>query len=128
LDYLNSECEKHMSAMFGGEFSLKVRYEKTGDEDAKKYYVDVDVFKNAEEVPFDSLSGGESDRCALVLFLAFNKLGNGQMLLLDECLSSLHAESVEDIVEHIKSEFSDRTCVMTLHQTTKGIFDHIINI
>ena len=128
LDCLNTECERHMAAMFNGEFSLKVRYEKTGDEEAKKYHVDIDIFKNAEEVPFDSLSGGESDRCALVLFLAFNKLGNGKMLLLDECLSSLHAESVEDIVDHIKNEFEDKTCVMTLHQTTKGIFDHIIDI
>lgn len=125
---LNAECEKHMQAMFDGEFALKVRYEKVGDEDSKKFYVDVDVYKNAEEVPYESLSGGESDRCALVLFLAFNKLSNGKMLLLDECLSSLHAEMVEDIVEHIKQEFSEKICVMTLHQTTKGIFDYVVNV
>jgi DNA repair exonuclease SbcCD ATPase subunit len=125
---LNAECEKHMQAMFDGEFALKVRYEKVGDEDSKKFYVDVDVYKNAEEVPYESLSGGESDRCSLVLFLAFNKLSNGKMLLLDECLSSLHAEMVEDIVEHIKQEFSEKICVMTLHQTTKGIFDHVVNV
>ena len=50
------------------------------------------------------------------------------MLLLDECLSSLHAESVEDIVDHIKTEFSDRLCIMTLHQTTRGIFDQVVTV
>ena len=59
---------------------------------------------------------------------AFNKLSKAKMLLLDECLSSLHAESVEDIVEHIKEEFSDRLCLMTLHQTTTGIFDQVVSL
>ena len=68
------------------------------------------------------------DRCALALFLAFNKLAKGKILLLDECLSSLHAESVEEIVEHIQSEFKNKPCLMTLHQTTQGIFDHVIEL
>ena len=128
LDNLNEECDKHMRVMFKDEFSLRVKYESSGEKEAKKYYVDVDIYKNGEEVPYDSLSGGESDRCALVLFLAFNRLAKGRMLLLDECLSSLHAESVEDIVDHIKTEFSDRLCIMTLHQTTRGIFDQVVTV
>jgi len=128
LSLLNEECEKHMQVMFDGEMSIKVKYEHSGEEDSKKIYVDVDIFRGVEEVPYESLSGGESDRCALVLFLAFNKLSRSKILLLDECLSSLHAESVEDIVDHIKTEFHDRMCVMTLHQTTKGMFDQIIEL
>ena len=126
LQQLNEECEQHMQIMFEGEMTLKIKYE--GNEDTKKYFVDVLIFRNGEEIPYDSLSGGESDRCALVIFLAFNKLSNSKILLLDECLSSLHAESVEDIVDHIKTHFTDKMCIMTLHQTTKGIFDNIITL
>jgi DNA repair exonuclease SbcCD ATPase subunit len=132
LKELNKECERHMQVMFEEDLSLKVTYESesqdTAGKETKKYYVDVTLWRNAEEVPFDSLSGGENDRCALVLFLAFNKLSRSKMLLLDECLSSLHAESIEGIVEHIKTCFSDKVCVMTLHQTTQGIFDHVISL
>ena len=132
LQELNKECERHMQVMFQDEMSLKVTYESesqdTAGKEVKKYYVDVSLWRNAEEVPFDSLSGGENDRCALVLFLAFNKLSKSKMLLLDECLSSLHAESIEGIVEHIKTSFADKVCVMTLHQTTQGIFDHVISL
>ena len=132
LQELNKECERHMHVMFQDELNLRVTYESesqdTGGKETKKYYVDVTLWRNAEEVPFDSLSGGENDRCALVLFLAFNKLSKSKMLLLDECLSSLHAESIEGIVEHIKTSFADKVCVMTLHQTTQGIFDQVINL
>jgi len=132
LTMLNEECEKHMQIMFDGELSLVVKYNTVGDDESasstKKAYVDIELSRGGESVPFESLSGGESDRCALVMFLAFNKLSRARMLLLDECLSSLHAESVEDIVEHIKTEFCDRVCVMTLHQTTKGIFDQVIEL
>ena len=128
LIQLNEECEKHMQVMFDGELSLKIKYEHAGEDESKKMYVDVEIYRGVDEIPYESLSGGESDRCALVVFLAFNKLSKSKILLLDECLSSLHAESVEDIVDHIKTDFSDRTCIMTLHQTTKGIFDQVINL
>ena len=129
LAQLNEECEKHMQIMFENELSLQVKYEHVGnDDDNKKVYVDIEIYRGTEEVPYESLSGGESDRCALAMFLAFNKLSKSKFLLLDECLSSLHAESVEDIVDHIKTEFTDRVCIMTLHQTTKGIFDQIISL
>lgn len=128
LKQLNEECEQHMEVMFDGAMSLKVIYENGGDEDTPKYFVDIQIIRNGEVVPDDSLSGGEFDRCALALFLAFNKLSKSSMLLLDECLSSLHAESVEDIVEHIKMNYSNKMCIMTLHQTTRGIFDHVIDL
>ena len=121
-----------MEVMFAGSTTLIVEYENSGLLDTasedKKMFVNVKLWRNGEEILYDTLSGGESDRCALVLFLAFNKLSKAKMLLLDECLSSLHAESVEDIVEHIKEEFSDRLCLMTLHQTTTGIFDQVVSL
>ena len=127
IDQVNQECDKHMEVMFDGSTSLKVVYENSTTND-EKFYVNVQLSRNGEKVPYESLSGGESDRCALALFLAFNKLSKSRVLLLDECLSSLHAQSVEEIVEHIKENFSDRVCIMTLHQTTQGIFDHLVEL
>ena len=129
LQQLNEECEKHLEIMFGPEMTLKVIYgDQSKDKETPKYFVDVMLFRNGEEIDYSSLSGGECDRCALALFLSFNKIAKSPMLLLDECLSSLHAESVEAIVDHIKQEFREKICIMTLHQTTKGIFDQIVEL
>ena len=139
LALLNEECSVHIEAMFDSSFQLKIIYEgantSANDDDSsssstatKKTYVDVQIIRDGEEVPYECLSGGEADRCALAVFLAFNRLSKSKILLLDECLSSLHAESVEDIVQHIKTYFNDKTCIMTLHQTTQGIFDQVISL
>lgn len=128
LQQLNEECDRHMDVMFDGSLTMKIVYESSSDDEAKKYFVDVVLTRNNEEVTYDSLSGGESDRCALAVFLAFNRLSKSRFLLLDECLSSLHAESVETIVDHIKACFKNKMCIMTLHQTTTGIFDNVVQL
>ena len=84
--------------------------------------------QEGEQIPIDTLSGGEFDRLALALFLAFNKTSKSNIILLDECLASLHSELVEDIVELIKTKLSDKIVLFTLHQANTGIFDTIIDI
>jgi ABC-type Mn2+/Zn2+ transport system ATPase subunit len=54
--------------------------------------------QDGEQVPIESLSGGEFDRLSLALFLCFNKTSKSDIILLDECLASLHSELVEDII------------------------------
>ena len=84
--------------------------------------------KDGEKVPLDSLSGGEFDRVALGFFLAFNKVAKSDIIMLDECLASLHSELVEDIVEMIKTKLSDKLVLFTLHQANVGMFDEVIDI
>ena len=90
--------------------------------------IDVTIIRDGETIPLDSLSGGEFDRVALALFLAFNKVSKSKLIMLDECLSSLHAELVEDIVDMIKTKLHDKMVLITLHQANTGMFDNIIDI
>jgi ABC-type Mn2+/Zn2+ transport system ATPase subunit len=75
------------------------------------------------------LSGGEYDRVAFALFLAFyTTTSSGSLLMLDECFSSLHSELVEDIVERLKEKVNNGLILMTLHQANTGFFDVVMNV
>ena len=60
--------------------------------------------------------------------LRFNKISKSNIILLDECLASLHSELVEDIVELIKNKLGDKLVLFTLHQANTGMFDTIVDI
>ena len=90
--------------------------------------IDIQIVKDGETVPLDGLSGGEYDRVSLAFFLAFNKVSKCNIILLDECLASLHPELVEEIVEMIKERMSNKLVMFTLHQANTGIFDDVIDI
>jgi ABC-type Mn2+/Zn2+ transport system ATPase subunit len=90
--------------------------------------IDIRVIQEGEHFDIDSLSCGEQDRACLALFLAFNRISNKEFLMMDECLTSLHSEAVEDIIETIKEKYNDRLILFTLHQANTGLFDTIIDV
>ena len=94
----------------------------------KKSGLDIEISYQGEKISLDNLSGGEYDRCLLILFLAFNSMVSSDMILLDESLSSLNGELVEDIIEVLKENINDKLIILTLHQANTGIFDHVIDI
>ena len=128
IDTINTDLEEFISHFFGDNFSVRLdSFKETKDGD-KKSSIEIIVLQDGEQIPIDSLSGGEFDRLALALFLAFNKTSKSNIILLDECLASLHSELVEDIVELIKTKLGDKLVLFTLHQANTGIFDTIIDI
>jgi DNA repair exonuclease SbcCD ATPase subunit len=103
-------------------------YKETKDGD-KKSCIDIRIHREGEDIPLDSLSGGEYDRVAFALFLAFyTTTSSGSLLMLDECFSSLHSELVEDIVERLKEKVNNGLILMTLHQANTGFFDVVMNV
>ena len=129
LAQINAEVDDYMTRFFeDSDFQMSLftyRESKDGD---KKACIDIRIQREGEQYGIDSLSGGEFDRACLALFLAFNKVANREMIMLDECLSSLHSEAVEDIIEMIKEKFTDRLVLMTLHQANTGLFDRVIDV
>jgi DNA repair exonuclease SbcCD ATPase subunit len=129
IDTINLILEEYISIFFEDELSVFLTNTTVLSNGEKKYCIDVEILdKDGNEIGIDNLSGGEYDRCALALFLSFNRLSNSPILLLDECLSSLHYESIETIIECIKSTLTNKQVIVTLHQGNHGLFDEIINI
>jgi DNA repair exonuclease SbcCD ATPase subunit len=128
LDIINTDLEEFVTHFFGEHFSAKLQSFKESKDGDKKASIEILIVQDGETVPLDALSGGEYDRLALALFLCFNKISKSNIILLDECLASLHSELVEDIVELIKTKLNDKLVIFTLHQANTGIFDTIIDI
>ena len=128
IQNINNELDEFITAFFGDKFSVSLNAFKEMKDGDKKTLIDVQITKDGEIVPLDGLSGGEYDRVSLALFLSFNKSSSCNLVLLDECLASLHSELVEDIVELIKTKMSNKIVMFTLHQANTGIFDHTIDI
>ena len=126
IDRINSDIEEYITAFFDDTCTAHLTaFKETKDKD-KKSLIDIQFSRNGEEVSIDSLSGGEYDRLALALFLSFGS--QSPIMMLDECLASLHSELVEEIIEKIKEKMGHKLVLFTLHQANTGIFDHIIDV
>ncbi len=128
INSINNELEVYMSSFFNDSMGMKLNTTKVMNSGERKSLIDIKITRNTEECPIDTLSGGEFDRCALALFLSFNSVSGSNLILLDECLSSLHAEAVEDIVDLLKTRLSEKLVIVTLHQANYGLFDNVINV
>lgn len=74
------------------------------------------------------LSGGEKDRVNLAFTLAFSELVENRILLLDECISSLDAETSNVVLGQLKEKYKGKLVLVVSHQANLGFFDDIINL
>jgi len=74
------------------------------------------------------LSGGERDRVNLAFTLAFSELVDNRVLLLDECISSLDAETTNIVLEQMKEKYKGKLVIVVSHQANLGFFDDVIEI
>ena len=74
------------------------------------------------------LSGGERDRVNLAFTLAFSELVDNRVLLLDECISSLDAETTNVVLEQMKEKYKGKLVIIVSHQANLGFFDEVIEI
>jgi hypothetical protein len=121
---INMHLDTFISRFFEDDLTVTLVTSKSLKDGERKYEIDINILdSDGNELSIDTLSGGEYDRCALGLFLSFNLVCKTPLILLDECLSSLNSEKVNDVIECMKEEMLGRTVLMTLHQCTEGIFD-----
>jgi len=74
------------------------------------------------------LSGGEKDRVNLAFTLAFSELVENRILLLDECISSLDAETSNVVLGQLKEKYKGKLVIVVSHQANLGFFDDIIKL
>jgi DNA repair exonuclease SbcCD ATPase subunit len=89
--------------------------------------INIKVLYKGEEIDVNSLSGGEYDRVALAIMLAFNHICKSDMILLDESIASLDSELTNDILNSLKQNLSHKRIIVVAHQLSTGIFDQIVS-
>lgn len=89
--------------------------------------INTDIFINNYEHDITSLSGGEFARIVLAVTLALAQIHFVPILLLDEILASLDAETSDIVMSAVKENYHGKVIVIA-HQTTKGVFDNVIEL
>lgn len=87
----------------------------------------VDVLQDGYDSDLQNLSGGELARVILAFTIALAEINNVRLLLLDECVASLDQESTGQVIDTIKANFRG-TVICIAHQTTTGVFDHVLEL
>jgi len=89
--------------------------------------LNVEVLQDGHDSDLHNLSGGELARVILAFTIALAEINNVKLLLLDECVASLDQESTGQVIDTIKANFRG-TVICIAHQTTTGVFDHVLEL
>jgi len=89
--------------------------------------IDVKIELNGESTDVNSLSGGEFARLVLAFAIAMAEMNDIRTLMLDESFAALDAETTECVLNTIKENYIGKVIIIA-HQTTKGIFDTVIEL
>jgi len=129
IDSLNAHASIYIDHFFQDEdisVCLKTTQETKDKKEKTSLNFNVQYKNLSGDLKF--LSGGERDRVNLAFTLAFAELVQNKILLLDECISSLDAETTNIVLEHIKERYKGSMVLLVSHQANLGFFDHIIQV
>jgi DNA repair protein SbcC/Rad50 len=129
IDNINIHLETYISRFFEDPMSVEITPFKETKE-GEKLSVQIQVFYRGCNCKISELSGGEQARLELAICLTINSLGNSSLLLLDECFSSLDAETSEEILELLKTYASEQNklVISICHQASEGAFNSVVNL
>ena len=125
---INVKVNFFIDHFFDGEMSVRLKAFKSSKKGVDKPQVNLEVEFKGEESDIGCLSGGEFSKLVLAFNLAFVKLSDSPVVLLDECTSSLDAENTSNVFEKIIDFFPDRLVVAVAHQVIEGQFLSVIKI
>jgi DNA repair exonuclease SbcCD ATPase subunit len=132
IDNVNFRINEYLDKFFPNDAILVniVSFKDTLKKDIKPG-INIEVSYKGEDVELTSLSGGEYDRVALAIMLAFNSMSKSNLILLDESIASLDSELTNDILEKLKTEMNEQSStkmiIVVAHQLSTGVFDQIIS-
>lgn len=130
IDSLNEHASIYIEEFFPDE-DIKVELKtKQETKSTGKEKIALNFELNYRQINGDLsyLSGGERDRVNLAFTLAFSEIINNRILLLDECISSLDAETTNVVLENLKEKYKGKLVILVSHQANLGFFDKVIDI
>ena len=126
IDNINFNIKYYLDQFFDDEIEITINPFKEMKK-GNKPSVNISVFYKNEVFDLSNLSGGERDRVELSFMLTLNSLFNSELLLLDECISSLDQELCNKVLNTLKHSKKNKLIIVTLHQVNKGVFDEVIS-
>jgi DNA repair ATPase RecN len=130
IDSLNDHASIYMEHFFPDE-DIKVEIKTTHESKTtgkEKILLNFNLTYRQINGDLSYLSGGERDRVNLAFTLAFSEIINNRILLLDECISSLDAETTSIVLENLKERYKGKLVILVSHQANLGFFDKVIDI
>lgn len=123
LEQVNRVVDDIIPYFFPGEdIDIKIIMESKGG-------VGVEIKRGSIVKKFKRLSGGEKDKVALVIFIAFCRLGPGKVVMLDESFSFVDMKMREVVVSCIREKVVSKKSVMIVsHGDIGGFYDHVIEL
>lgn len=130
IDSLNEHASIYIEQFFQDE-DIKVELKTTQETKStgkEKMSLNFEINYRQMIGDLSYLSGGEKDRVNLAFTLAFSELVDNRILLLDECISSLDAETTNIVLENLKEKYKGKLVLLVSHQANLGFFDSVLNI
>ena len=127
---MNSHASIYIEDFFPDEdisVSLVTNKELKSGKDKVGLFFEVN-YKTMMKCDIDCLSGGQKDRINLAFTLAFSEMVNNRILLLDECISSLDAETSDTVIETLRDKYKGKLILCVAHQVNTGMFDQVVNV
>jgi DNA repair exonuclease SbcCD ATPase subunit len=133
IENINAHAKMYLDLLFtNNEISVELDNMKKMKKDKIKIQMNTTVaYKGDIDISIDDLSGGERQRCNMAFILGVSDMLGGKLLLLDECVNNLSADSNYDTLKCIHDTYignSDRLVLVVSHEAERGLFDSIINI
>ncbi len=126
IDELNYLLQNYLNIFFEHPLTIEISLFKVNEKSKTvRNQVNLIVGYQGHAIDLNSLSGGEQDRVNLAFTLALADLFNLPLVMFDETLSSLDAQSAENVIEHLPK---DRLTLLIAHQVTEGSFDIVMKV
>lgn len=129
IQSLNTHASTYIEHFFEDEdltINLRtVQESKTGKE---KISLNFDVVYRGTPGDLSYLSGGERDRVTLAYTLALSEMIHPTVLMLDECISSLDAETTAKVLDTLRESYKGKLVLLISHQANLGFFDSVLEI
>nr|QBK87549.1 MAG: chromosome segregation ATPase [Marseillevirus LCMAC201] len=85
-------------------------------------------YKGNEYDNITQMSGGEFDRCTLSSICGINSMLGSPILVLDESLASLDADTNTEIIRFLSGLAEDKLILVCSHEAVRGIFDQVVEL
>ncbi len=128
LEIINCDIKNYIETFFEEPMEMRIELYKETKKEGIKPGISLVLSYKGNIIDYSDLSGGEKDRCSLALTLALNTLNESNIIMLDECLTSLNEELIHEILELLRELSKNKLILIVSHQIITGEFDKIIQL
>lgn len=129
LQSLNAHASTYLEHFFeDDDLQIHLRSLKETKTGKEKIALNFEVLYRQMNGDLSYLSGGERDRVVLAYTLALSEMIHPNLLMLDECISSLDAETTVKVLETLRENYKGKLVLLISHQANLGFFDTVVEI